>query len=178
MRLLIDNKNDLDRAYLLPWGSSQPDFNFRVPEKCILPENITKEIKRPSYVTTLVIDCPLDDYGFIRRMKNLQQLYIYDGETLDDISFLEGLTKLRQLCILGSHISSLDSIKKLILAKDELYKVGIEECPGPFEETRIRFMYGFEAICITTDACDSDPSELLYDNICRSDIRINRKHIM
>ena len=141
MRLLIDNNNEHDRPYLLPWGTSQPDFNFKVPERCILPGNIS-EIKRPSYVETLVIDCPLDDYGFIRCMKNLQQLYIYDGDTLDNISFLEGLTKLRQLCILNSHISSLDSLKKLILAKDKLYKAGIEECPGEFEEARLRFMYG------------------------------------
>ena len=40
-----------------------------------------------------------NDYKFIGRMKNLTQLYIYDGTALEDISFLENLIKLGQLCI-------------------------------------------------------------------------------
>ena len=44
---------------------------------------------------------------------------------------------------------------------------------SPKEEVCIRLQYGFEGICIQTDAYDSNGTELLNDNICRDDIRIN-----
>lgn len=76
------------------------------------------------------------------------------------------------MCILQSHISSLNSLKKLIETKDLIYNktsAGV----SPKEEVCIRLQYGFEGICIQTDAYDSNGTELLNDNICRDDIRIN-----
>ncbi len=171
MKILIDDKEVENRAYYLPWDSDSTCYNFRCPDRQIYPDEIGK-IKRPSYVETLVIACALYDYTFIRRMKNLTQLYIYDGTTLEDISFVENLTKLRQLCIIKSHISSLNSIRKLIENKDMIYKRSSVDA-SPKEELCIRLKYGFDGICIQTDGYDSDGTELLNDNICRDDIRIN-----
>ena len=119
-----------------------------------------------------MIACALKDYKFIGRMKNLSQLYIYDGTALEDISFLENLIKLRQLCIMQSHILSLNSLKKLIENKDLIYNKSSAGL-SPKEEVCMRLQYGFEGICIQTDAYDSDGIELLNENICRDDIRIN-----
>lgn len=91
---------------------------------------------------------------------------------LVEISFVENLTKLRQLCIIKSHISSLNSIRKLNESKDMIYKKSSAGA-SPKEELCMRLQYGFEGICIQTDAYDSDGAELLNDNICRDDIRVN-----
>lgn len=171
MKILIDDKEVENRAYYLPWYSDATCFNFRCPDRQIYPNDIGK-IKRPSYVETLVIACVLNDYSFIRGMKNLTQLYIYDGTTLEDISFVENLTKLRQLCIIKSHVSSLNSIRTLIEKKDMIYEKYIEGA-SPKEELCIRLKYAFEGICIQTDAYDSDGKELLNGNISRDDIRVN-----
>lgn len=171
MKILIDDKDVENRAYYLPWHSDGTCYNFRCPDRQIYPDEIDK-IKRPSYVETLVIACDLNDYNFIKGMKNLTQLYIYDGTTLEDISFVENLTKLRQLCIIKSHISSLNSIRKLIESKDVIYKKSSAGA-SPKEKLCMRLQYGFEGICIQTDAYDSDGTELLNDNICRDDIRVN-----
>lgn len=171
MRILIDDKEVKDRAYPLPWYSDATCFNFHCPDRQIYPDRI-KEIKRPSYVETLVIACNLDDYTFIRRMKNLTQLYIYIGANIKDLSFLGNLLKLRQLCVLDSHITTLDTLKKLIDKKYAIYKSTPEN-----EELKVRMIYGFEGICIMTDSYDSDGTELVKEGIAGDDIRVN-KHLI
>ncbi len=168
MRILIDDKEVKDRAYPLPWYSGAVCFNFKCPDRSVYPNKI-KDIKRPSYVETLVIACNLDDYSFISRMKNLTQLYIYDGANITDLSFLKNLLKLRHLCVMGSHITTLEHLRELIERKYEIYKRSTED-----EELQVRLTYGFEGICIMTDAYDSDATELIKDGISRDDIRVNQ----
>lgn len=170
MNIIIDDRDDKDikdRVYLLPWYSDAVCFNFHSPDRLIYPERIN-DIKRPSYVKTLVIACDLDDYTFISKMKNLSQLYIYSGVNIKELSFLENLLKLQHLCVLNSHISTLDSLKKLIEKKSELYKNTPKE-----EKFKCRLTYGFEGICIVTDMYDSDATELVDDDMCRDEIRVN-----
>lgn len=111
MRILIDDKEIENRAYILPWYNDGTGFNFKSPDTQIDPGKVN-DIENPLSVRTLVIECDLQDYSFIRQMKNLTQLYIYTGTNISDLSFLEGLEKLKQLCILKSHITSLESLKK------------------------------------------------------------------
>ena len=75
MRLLIDTNDDINRMYMLPWSNESTCFNFKAPEKHVFPDR-TSDIKRPSFVETLVITCDLEDYSFIGRMKNLTALYL------------------------------------------------------------------------------------------------------
>ena len=171
MRILIDDKEVEERAYPLPWYSDATCFNFKCPGRQLSPD-ILGDIKRPSYVETLVIACDLEDYSFIGRMKNLTQLYIYSGNNINDLAFLETLVKLRHLCILDSHITSLDSLKSLIVKKYKLYK----SVPAS-EELKWRLTYGFEGVCIMTDAYDSDATELVKECICTDEIRVNNNLI-
>ncbi len=172
MRILIDEKDNLkNRAYFLPWSSEVTCHNFKAPGKLVHPANLDC-IKRPSYVETLVIGCDIPDYSFIGKMKNLSQLYIYTGGNITDLTFVENLVKLKQLCILGSHITTLESLKKLIEAKYTLYK----ELPKD-EEFREGLKLSFEGVCIQTDACDSDGLELLKPDICFTDIIVNKHYI-
>lgn len=168
MRILIDDKEDKDRMYPLPWYSDSHCFNFKCPNRQIYPDKIT-DIKRPSYVETLVIACKLDDYTFISRMKNLRQLYIYDGANITDLSFLKNLLKLHYLCVLDSHITTLEHLRELIDRKYEVYKRASKN-----EKDEVRLTYMFYGICIMTDAYDSDATELLKGDICKDEIRVNQ----
>lgn len=169
MRILIDDHER--EVYPLPWDSDGTWYNFKAPDRRIHLDNLDA-IKRPSYVKTLVVGCNLPDYRFISRMKNIEQLYIYDGDSIVDLSFLETLVKLKQLCVIGTHVESLESIRRLIERKYELYKAIPEE-----KELQGRLTYGFEGICITSDAYDSDGSDLLKPDISTSDIIVNKNQI-
>lgn len=166
MRILIDDKPIENRGYFMPWYNDGACFNFKSPDTQIDPEKVNN-MDCPLNVTTLVIDCDLQDYSFISQMKNLTQLYIYTATNISDLSFLEGLEKLKQLCILNSHITSLESLKKLIERKYEIYE-SISN-----DEIMEGLKYRFEGICIESDAYDSDGTELIKSGICTDDIRIN-----
>ena len=76
MRILIDTEKRKNIAYPLPWNSTGTCFNFKAPTRTVPPEY---KPRKPENIVTLVINCKLQDYGFISKMENLEQLYIYDG---------------------------------------------------------------------------------------------------
>lgn len=84
--------SESEYAYNLPWHHDSACYNFRIPTETLSYEQI-KEISDPENIKTLVIVVPLDNYDFIRDMVNLRYLYIYNDGELQDISFIEDLTK-------------------------------------------------------------------------------------
>lgn len=169
MRLLIDTEKRKDMMYPLPWKSDGTCFNFREPTKTIFPNSA---ISKPEKVETLVINCDLPSYEFISSMVNLTQLYIYKGANLKNLSFLKNLSKLRQLCILNSHLKTLDDLVKLIDLKYRLYK------EFPKDQDHIgRITYGFEGVCIQSDLYVGDGRELIKKEVCRNDILVNKNRI-
>lgn len=169
MRILIDTEDRRNMMYYLPWASDGTCFNFKAPTKVIYPYSTIRE---PEKVETLVINCDLPSYEFISSMINLTQLYIYKGNNVADLGFLKSLVKLRQLCILDSHIKSLQSLVELIDSKYKCYK----EFPEEEDSWMRRIIYGFEGVCIQSDTYYGDGSELLND-ICSSDILVNKNRI-
>lgn len=97
-KILIENTEvNLDRcSYGFPWEHDATCYNFRRPEEIILAKNI-RDIENKADIQTLVIGYKLEDYGFIAEMKNLRQLYIYDGSNIYDLAFVENLVSLKQL---------------------------------------------------------------------------------
>jgi len=170
MRVLLDTEdNRRNMMYFMPWSSDGTCFNFKVPTKVIYPYSAICE---PEKVETLVINCELKNYKFISRMVNLTQLYIYKGKNVSDLEFLRNLVKLRQLCILDSKVKSLQSLAELIDLKYKCYKEASEE-----KDFWGRITYGFEGVCIQSDAYHGDGSELLKADICSNDIIINENRI-
>lgn len=171
MRLLISSteKNIKDVAYLIPWENDSACFNFQAPTKIVLQNAV---ISRPKKIETLVIDCDLQNYDFVGSMANLSQLYIYKGNHINDLSFVKNLTRLTQLCILNSHIESLDPLVELIDLKYELYKEFPED-----QELIGRDTYGFEGVCIRSDSYSGDGRELIHGDICRNEILVNDSKI-
>ena len=174
MRLLIsdEEKAHVDMAYPLPWRSTATCFNFKAPTRTILPGDV---IKRPKMVTTLVIGCVLDDYSFISKMKDLEQLYIYEATNITDLSFLKSLIKLRQVCIIDAHVDSLSGLVELINEKYNAYKPYSELSPS--QELDARLEYVFEGIFIQSDIYEGDGTELIMPDVCRNDIWVNGKHV-
>lgn len=173
MRILISKDIDIDIAYPLPWKSTATCFNFKSPT--IVLKSVA-EINSPKDVKTLVIESDLEDYSFIQEMVNLEQLYIYKGMNVTDISFLNNLKKLKQLCLVGARIKNLSELRILIDKKNELYKEGAEKFPE--KEFRLRCTYAFEGLYLQSDLYEGDGSELITTEISRADnICINGKYL-
>lgn len=113
MRYIMIANSKSEYAYNLPWHHDSACYNFRIPTETLSYEQI-KDISDPESIETLVIVEPLDNYDFIRGMVNLRYLYIYNDGELQDISFIEDLTKLFQIYIYKSQIKSLQSLTALM----------------------------------------------------------------
>ncbi len=168
MRILINDTLE-KQSFWMPWDSDATCYNFKFPEETILPDKLDT-IEDKYAVKTLVIKCDLPDYRFISEMKNLTQLYIYTGNNISDLSFLEDLVKLQQILIVGTHIASLESLVKLIKAKKKLY----DEMP---DNSMQKIFIKIDGVCIQSDGYIGDGSELIMQNICSTEIIVNKNTI-
>lgn len=168
-RILIDGEkiSPKECSYGFPWRHDSTCYNFRMPEESIAAMEVG-EIKRKDDIETLVIGCDLSDYGFIKDMVNLRQLYIYSGKNIYNLEFTKGLNKLSQLYVTDSHVEALEPVVQLIKARKELFDA--EKDPH-----KRLFMF-IEGICIDSD-CDLDGSPLAEFDGFVSEIIINRKKI-
>lgn len=173
MRILISKDKDIDVAYPLPWKSSATCFNFKSPTIVV---KSASEINSPKEVKTLVIESDLEEYSFIEKMVNLEQLYIYNGMNVTNLSFLNNLVKLKQLCLVDIRVKNLSELRILIDKKSKLYKEGAEKFPK--EEFRLRWTYAFEGVYLQSDLYEGDGNELINPEISRGDnICINGKYL-
>ena len=128
-RILLDNKTTpaTERSYQIPWVYDAHAFNMdnSLPERTvdITNENWKQEIGNFEEVKSLYVlaDFPKEDYKMIGQMVNLEALYMYKAKNLEDISFLENLTKLKELMIHNSKIKDLSPIAKVRKKQEELY---------------------------------------------------------
>lgn len=128
-RILLDNKATpaMERSYQIPWVYDAHAFNMdnNLPERTIdiTNENWKQEIGNFEDVESLYVlaDFPKEDYKMIGQMVNLEALYMYKAKNLEDISFLENLTKLKELMIHNSKIKDLSPIAKVRKKQEELY---------------------------------------------------------
>lgn len=172
MRILIDTEKRKNIAYPLPWNSTGTCFNFRAPTRTVSPGY---KPRKPEAIKTLVINCELQNYDFIGKMENLEQLYIYDGRNIKELSFLRNLKKLRQLCLVGTEVDSIEDLLALIELKQKNYE---EEVSSPKDEFFVRMKYYFEGIYFQSNNFKGDGMELLENNdLTQKDIWINGKCI-
>ena len=116
--LISKRKTNIEKEWFaMPWQYDATCFNFNSPDE-LIPDDETDAIGDPLEIGSLVIKSDLKDYSFIKEMKNLRQIYLYNAYHLSDLSFLEELVNLKQICIVRSTVTSLDSINKLIENKN------------------------------------------------------------
>ncbi len=130
-----------NEAYPMPWRSDAYCYNFHEPDVFIPEDRIGEMITDPLDVETLVVTSDLNDYGFISKMENLTQLYLYNCRHLSDVAFLEKLVKLRQILIAHSGIADLKSLDVLIFNKKKA-------CENSADDFEARMTYGVEGIYI------------------------------
>ena len=80
------------RSVWVPWELTGNAMNMRTPDLYFSPEELQdealwEELKR-FHIVGCYIFCPLDDYGFLYRLTELQDLNIYKGGALRDLRFL------------------------------------------------------------------------------------------
>lgn len=169
-RILIEKEmiNPKHCSYGFPWKSDVPCFNFRMPEECILAEDIDK-ITDKDNIETLVIGCDLDSYDFISDMVNLRFLYIYKGSNVKTLGFVEKLVWLDQLYIADTHISDISPLYPLVIEKERLMK----KEPNLMRGTD----YMISGICIKTDKEIEDAYKLLDAGVYISELIIGEKKI-
>ncbi len=138
-----DSKRNIE-MYKMPWRHDATCFNFHKPELLIPDDEIDEIITNPMDVETIVVTSDLKDYGFIAKMKNLRQLYLYNAKNLSNLAFMEELIYLRQICIMHSKVRCLDGLDALLSNK----KKAIDSDTDDFHA---RIAYGIEGIYIHSD---------------------------
>ncbi len=171
MRRIVIAEKKIDPkecSYGLPWGHDSACYNFNMPDEFVIVSEIN-EIERKDDIETLVIVSDLSDYGFIKDMVNLSQLYIYSGSIIHDLDFVRGLDRLTQLYITDSHVESLDPLIELLKTRKSLYDA---------EKDPVKRLFMFiEGICVDSDH-ELDGSSLAEFGGLVSEITINRKRII
>lgn len=125
-------------------------------------------IADPLEAEALVVTSDLEDYGFISEMRNLTQLYLYKARHLRELSFLEGLVKLRQICIIHSKVTCLDGLYGLLSNKKKEYE-------RTRKDLEARIAYGTEGIYIHADHPDTWVAFLDTCGIYVGELSINLK---
>ncbi len=159
------------QSFGLPWKYDAPCFNFEFPKEFIKADNL-EELGDKSDIKTLVITCDLPDYGFIADMENLTHLYIYSGNNISNMRFIEKLYKLRQLLLYGTHISALDSLTKLLEEKTKRFKAETE----PIN----RLDWLLDVACVKSDCFDCDLQtlkDMMKPYVSPSEIIINSRSL-
>ena len=133
IKVVKDGKKAGNDFCAFPWRYDSSCYNFQVPDETMTPEEAAVTCDHLD-VRTVVTEDVLEDYSFISRFKNLQQLYIYKGKSITDLSFIEDLVFLQQIVIISSNVESLEPLEKLI---DKMINT-------------LR-PYGIEGICIQSD---------------------------
>ena len=102
------------RSVWVPWELTGNAMNMRTPDHYFSPEELQdealwEELKR-FHIVGCYIFCPLDDYGFLYRLTELQDLNIYKGGALRDLRFLRTMPEWFQLHVEDAVLENLDDL--------------------------------------------------------------------
>lgn len=98
----------------VPWNSMANAFNMRTPQIFFAPEDLTDEATWAElsrfHINGCYIYCPLEDYSFLERLPELQDITIRQGGALRDLHFLRKMEDWFQLNIEDAVLESLDDL--------------------------------------------------------------------
>ena len=102
------------RSGWVPWQSMANAFNMRTPDIYLAPEDLRDEALWAELsrfrVNGCYIFCPLEDYSFLTRLTQLQDLTIHQGGALRDLAFLRQMPQWFQLHIEDAVLENLDDL--------------------------------------------------------------------
>ena len=102
------------RSVWVPWELTGNAMNMRTPDLYFSPEELQdealwEELKR-FHIVGCYIFCPLDDYGFLTRLTEIQDLNIYKGGALRDLRFLRTMPEWFQLHVEDAVLTDLNDL--------------------------------------------------------------------
>jgi len=101
-------------AIAVPWDNTANAFNMKTPHIYLSIEDIKdtqmlETLKKFEVLGCYIFDA-LDDYSFIADFKDLRDVFIMNGDSITDISFMKNLKKWFMFYIENAHISNLESL--------------------------------------------------------------------
>ena len=102
------------RSVWVPWHSTGNAFNMRTPQIFLAPADLTDEALWAElsrfHVNGCYIFCPLEDYSFLERLPELQDLNIYKGGALRSLGFLRSMPEWFQLHVEDAVLTDLNDL--------------------------------------------------------------------
>ena len=102
------------RSVWVPWQSTGNAMNMRTPDLYFSPEELLDEALWAELKRFHIVGCyifsPLDDYGFLTRLTEMQDLNIYKGGALRSLSFLRQMPEWFHLHIEDAVLENLDDL--------------------------------------------------------------------
>jgi len=135
----------------VPWEDTVHAFNMRTPSVYISPEDLNDKEIMGKISTYKVIGCyiweSLQDYSFLTCFKDLQDISINNGETLQNLDFLSELYECSMLYLRSAKLKDLDIIadvkKKSKNVFGALRCIGLDDCEiedvSVFEKEKMHF---------------------------------------
>lgn len=102
------------RSVWVPWERTGNAMNMRTPDLYFSPEELRDETLWAElgrfHIVGCYIFCPLEDYSFLFRLTELQDLNIYKGGALRDLRFLRQMPDWFQLHVEDAVLSDLGDL--------------------------------------------------------------------
>lgn len=102
------------RSVHIPWANDANAYNMRTPNIYVSPEELRDErlwteLQR-FHIIGCYIFCPLEDYSFLSRMPELEDLTIHKGGALRSLAFLRDMKDWFQLHIEDAVLDNLEDL--------------------------------------------------------------------
>ena len=135
----------------VPWESTAHAFNMRTPNVYLAPEDLLDEQIMALVCSHKVIGCyiwvALENYDFLTRFRDLQDLNIKNGDAIRNLDFLEALGDCGMLYLQNAKLPNLNTIVEMKKQSKSSFRVlrcvGLDNCTvedlSAFETTDIHF---------------------------------------
>ena len=109
----------------VPWEVTAHAFNMRTPDVYISPSDLSDEEIMNKISSFKLIGCyikvPLEDYSFLAKFKDLQDISIMNGEAIRDLDFLTDLKECGMLYLQNAKLKNIDIIAELSRNRKSLF---------------------------------------------------------
>ena len=135
----------------IPWVATVHAYNMRTPDVYLSPEDLQDEELMRVFESYKVIGCyiwvPLDDYSFLARFKELQDINIKNGDAITNLDFVSELYECRMLYLQNANLKNLDVIVEVKKNSTAMFGclrcIGLDNCVvedlSVFETEKVHF---------------------------------------
>lgn len=120
----------------IPWEHTAHAYNMRLPKIYITPDDLYDEALMDKICSYKVIGCyiwsDLDDYSFLSRFIDLQDLNILNGTKVENLDFLSELCECRMMFLRNAKLKNLNTIVEVKKKSKAMFGclrcIGLDNC--------------------------------------------------